>query len=495
MSASGPMKTLGLELADAGLAAARGGEPGAAPEPLVVPDRQGAQDWPGYACSDGKAVTLGRAAEDLWCVHPRRIDLQFWARLGHDPSALQVNGKTLSSSELAFLFLREFCARLESVAGRPEQVVLAVPGAYLRDPAIEEERVGLLLGLAHELRLPLVAVVDAGLAALCDPRGPGCDPNLPVVLVDAGLTGADLTLLQPAAGRLARTAHLHLPQAGLAALRRQLTAALGNRFLRQTTFDILTDGRVEQAFFRQVHDFLSGDATEHRFVIGTGARTYEMNTKREQLAADAPGTAAAIAQGLQDLLARRNGGPAPGTVALTDRAARIPGLEARLRATSPARLVRLPPHAAAVGAARLGHTSAQAPSDLAEVPVWSEVDLAAFTPIPAGAWRLRVARTGTGEAENGPTHLVLAGLAHPLPRQRRFTFGPPSADPDLPLPLPAGSPAWTLVHEGGRWRLAGAGVAEPSAPLTAGDRLELALGDEKSELLLVRCLPPAGDPA
>lgn len=496
MSAPPVMRTLGLDLADAGLGAALSGAAGAAPQPLFVPDRQGARDWPGYAWSDWKSVTLGRAAEDLWFVHPRRIDLQFWARLGHDPSPLQVNGKSLSSSELAFLFLREFLARAAPVAGQPERVVLAVPGAYLRDPAIEEERIGLLLGLAHELRLRLVAVVDAGLAALCDPRGPGCDPSLPVVLVDAGLTGADLTLFLPRGGALTRAAQLHLPQAGLAALRRQLTAALGNRFLRHTAFDILTDGRVEQVFFRQVHDFLGGDAPEHRFVISTGARTYEMNAKREQLAVDAPAAAAGIAQGLQELLARQPGAPAtPGAVALTDRAARIPGLEARLRAVTPARVLRLPGHAAAVGAALLGQTAAEPPADLAEVPVWTEIQLPAVTPIPAGAWRLRVARSSGGELESVPTHLVLAGLAHPLPRQRRLTFGPPAANPDLPLPLPTGSPAWTVVHEGGRWYLAGAGAGEPTAPLSAGDRLELALGDEKTELLLVRCLPPTVGPA
>ncbi len=492
MKPTAPLPTLGLELADAGLAAAGGDPARTDPQPLLVPDRQGARDWPGYACSDGKAVTLGRAAEDLWFVHPRRIDLQFWARLGHDPSALQLNGKPLSSSELAFLFLREFLARLEPVAGRPARVVLAVPGAYLRDPAIEEERVGLLLGLAHELRLPLVGIVDAGLAALCAPQGPGCDPSLPVVLVDAGLTGAELTLLQPRAGRLARAAHLHLPPAGLAALRRQLTATLGNRFLRHTAFDILTDGRVEQAFFRQVDDFLRGDAAEHRFLISTGTRTYEMSAKREQLAADAPGPAAAIVQGLQELLARGHGGPAPGTVALTDRAARIPGLEARLRAVTPARLVRLPPDAAAIGAARLGQTIPEGPVDLAEVPVWSGIDLDAVTPIPPGSWRLRVARGGHDGPETVPTHLVLAGLAHPLPRQRQLTFGPPSAAPDLTLPLPSGSPAWTLVQEGGRWRLADTDAADPGAPLTAGDRLELTLGDDRTELLLVHCLPSAG---
>ena len=58
MSAPLPMRTLGLEIADAGLSAALGGEPGTAPQPLVVSDQQGARDWPGYACSDGK---IGRA--------------------------------------------------------------------------------------------------------------------------------------------------------------------------------------------------------------------------------------------------------------------------------------------------------------------------------------------------------------------------------------------------------------------------------------------------
>jgi hypothetical protein len=179
-------------------------------------------------------------------------------------------------------------------------------------------------------------------------------------------------------------------------------------------------------------------------------------------------------------------------VALTDRAARIPGLEARLRAATPARLVRLPPDAAAIGAARLGQMIPEGPVDLAEVPVWSGIGLEAVTPIPAGAWRLRIARGGPGGPDAAPTHLVLAGLAHPLPRQRQLTFGPPSAAPDLPLPLPPGSPAWTLVQEAGRWRLADTDAADPGAPLTAGDRLELTLGDDRTEMLLVHCLPSGG---
>ena len=40
-----------------------------------------------------------------------------------------------------------------------------------------------------------------------------------------------------------------------------------------------------------------------------------------------------------------------------------------------------------------------------------------------------------------------------------------------------------------------AGAEETGAPLTAGDRLELAIGEEKTELLLVHCLPPAVGPA
>ncbi len=89
-------------------------------------------------------------------------------------------------------------------------------------------------------------------AALCDPRAPGFNPTLPVIVVDVHLEGADLTLLA-ADERLERKHFLHLPNpATRPVAQAPHPASMGNRFLRHTAFDILEDGRVEQTFFLPV---------------------------------------------------------------------------------------------------------------------------------------------------------------------------------------------------------------------------------------------------
>gem|GEM_PF-7011868 len=226
-------------------------------------------------------------------------------------------------------------------AGPFGKVVLAVPGAYLKDATIEEEKVGLLLGMAHELKFPLAGIVEMGCAALCDPRAGGFASALPVMLVDVHLQGTDLGLYT-ADERLARSDFLNLPQYGLAQLLKHLTAAMGNRFLRHTAFDILEDGRIEQIFFRQTKNFLMSRAAEQRFEINTATRNYEMLAKQEQLAGDAQPFVNGLLQAVQAFVQNSGNAPAGCTLALTERASWLPGLEARLRAMGFRRFLRLP---------------------------------------------------------------------------------------------------------------------------------------------------------
>src|SRR5436305_4543488 len=126
------MPTLGIEMCDAAFQAASCNNHDA--QCLSIADGTGVIDWPGFAYYDGQKFVFGRAAEDAWFVHPRRVAHTFWARLAHEPSTLGPAGKPASFSELAFHFWREFMqeARASAVA---EKVVLAVPGAYLKDSA------------------------------------------------------------------------------------------------------------------------------------------------------------------------------------------------------------------------------------------------------------------------------------------------------------------------------------------------------------------------
>ncbi len=489
------MPTLGIDLCDAAFQAAACDKESV--RLLAVADAQGAGDWPGFAYFDGQRYAFGRAAEDNWFVHPRRIAHTFLARLAHEPSSIGPLGKPAAFSELAFHFFSDF-ARRSLAAASADKVVLAVPGAYLKDPATEEEKIGLLLGMAGELKLPLAGFVDSACAALCDPRAGGFNPALPVLVIDLHLEGADLTLLS-AAEHLERRDFIHLPQSGFAALLKHFTAAMGNRFLRHTAFDILEDGRIEQMFFRQTKDFLLGGAAEHRFQINTAKRAYEMLAKRDQLAADAQAFVTTLTQGVQAFLRNSPHASEPCTIALTDRTARVPGLEARLRAAGYHRILHLAPGAAACGAARIGESRLKPPTDLADVPVETAVPAALAHRSVAATWeaRLQKLRSASGPRPS-PTHVVLDGIGHAISPGARFTIGVGALAADVTLPAAfdaADDCSIPIVREGGRlWfvdhvaRTPGATPANAArSPVEAGDRITVRSGHATAELLFAHC--------
>lgn len=493
------MATIGIELCDAGLGAARLDE-GRLSEVAGDPGKGGA--WPGFACFDGKAYQFGQAAEDQWFVHPRRVAHTFWARLAHEPSTLGPAGRPAPFSELAFTFFREF-HRAVMRAGQADRIVLAVPGAYLRDPATEEERIGLLLGIAGELGLPLAGITDMACAALCDQRGHGFNPALPVVVLDLHLEGAEITLVDTTE-RLERRGFLLVPQAGMAQLLKHLTSTMGNRFLRHTAFDILEDGRIEQLFFQQTKQFLAGGAAEHRYQINTASRTYELLAKREQLAADAQVFVQQLVQSLEDFRRRSPELAGAFTLALTARAAQLPGLEARLHGAGFSRILRLPAFAAAAGAAQLGESRPKPPPDLADVPVETALPLALARRFAPAAWESRLAK-GRVPGGPAPTHAILDGRGFPLVGRSRLTIGIAGLDADVVLPDGFNSAedcAVSLLREEGAWWL-----VEPQAPrppgssatpaprtrVEAGDRVIVRCGPASAEILFAAC-PVSGEP-
>ncbi|MBI5769044.1 MAG: hypothetical protein HZA93_14715 [Verrucomicrobia bacterium] len=487
--------TLGLELCDAGFitASCAQGEPAL----LGIPDRTGATDWPGFVYHEGADYTFGRAAEDMWFVHPRRVAHTFWSKLAHEPSALTVAGKPPSFSELAFFFLREFAQRLAATAGPCEKLVLAVPGAYLKDTATEDEKIGLLLGMADELKLPLAGIVDLGCAALCDPRSPGFNVALPIVVVDVQQEGTDFSLFA-VDEQLERQHFLHLPNSGYVPLFKHLTAAMGNRFLRHTAFDILEDGRIEQTFFRQTKNFFLGGAAEHRYQINTATRNYEMLAKQDQLAGDAQAFINTLVQALHSFLDHAAQTPALCTVALTARTSALPGIDARLKAAGFGRQLRLHPGAAACGAARIGFNRLQVPADISEVSVAISVPLSDTRRLAAAACETRLHKARHAGAPPLPTHAIVDGIGHDLAGHGAFTIGGAGSGAHLVLPdsfSHSADASVALVRENGRvWFVEppgpGTGGAASRIPLGAGDRLALRCGTAAAEILFAHCPSP-----
>ena len=493
------MATIGIELCNAGFQAAVCDNGG--PRLLGSGEPGGGLDWPGFAYHDNQKFWFGRPAEDAWCVHPRQVCHVFWDKLSHEPSALNAAGKTPSFSELAFFFLRDYAKQLAAVAGPLEKVVLAVPSVYLKDAATEEQKIGLLLGMAGELRLPLAGIVDMASAALCDPRSGGVNPALPVVVVDIHLSGADLSLHTAADGRFERRDFTHLAPAGYAPLLKHLTAAMGNRFLKHTAFDILEDGRIEQTFYRETKDFMLSEAPEYRYLLNTARRAYEMTATHEQLAMDAANIATMLVQGVSVLAHKAADQAGPITVALTTRAACVPGLETRLRAGGFMRLLRLPEGAAAAGAARAGATRLPLP-DLADVPVEISVPLAEVKRSTGAPWEAHLHKAKTPGHHPQPTHVIIDGIGHVLGGNGGFTLGSASACPNLSLPEAFNSAGDCLVQlqrDAGRlWFVdTAAPGAAPGAfrqtrtAVEAGDRLIIRSGSASVDLLFAHCPDPA----
>jgi hypothetical protein len=142
--------THGIELCDANFQAAR--LEGDEPHLIRIAGSGDDASFPGFALHDGGDYVFGQPAEGAWFVQPRKVVHTFWSKLNHDSSTLVVPPRSPSYSEVAYYFLRNFTTRLAQSAPGANRMALAVPGVYLRDQTTEEEKIGLLLGMASDLK-------------------------------------------------------------------------------------------------------------------------------------------------------------------------------------------------------------------------------------------------------------------------------------------------------------------------------------------------------
>jgi hypothetical protein len=274
---------------------------------------------------------------------------------------------------------------------------------------------------------------------------------------------------------------------------KHLTATMGNRFLRHTAFDIMEDGRIEQAFFRQTKEFLARGAEEHRYQINTVRRNYEMVAKHDQLAGDARAFVDTLAQALAGFVDHTGHAPGHCTIALTSRSATLPGLEARLRGLGFLRQLRLPAGAAAAGAARIGAHRLVAAVDLADVPVERSVPLSDTRRTAPATWETRLHKSRRKALDRPPTHAILDGFGCSLAGRDAFTIGGAAARPDLELPDAFSADSNCLValqRESGRLWFSEASAERAGMPpilVDSGDRLSIRTGSAVAEILFAHC--------
>lgn len=316
---------------------------------------------PGFAYLGDQVLSTGNDAFSHARIDPRRVQNRFWSELNTDPLADR-RFSHLSAADLVSRQLEQIWA----AHGRGvTELVVAVP-AYLSG-----NRLSLFLGIAAELQLPVVAMVDAAVGATRR-EYVGAVP----VHIDLGLHHATLTrLAQPGMAQSDRCEVLD--NAGIQALYDCWIRAIADTFVQQSRFDPLHTAATEQLLLDRLAGWIGQAASSGTIgmQLESGGTTYEASIDALALI----GAAAPVYQQITSTLRAFYRAEDMPAIQVTDRVARLPGLTDMLKARVGGEVFVLEAGATARGAlarCRAGRTAKQGVSLLRQLP-WDQaaVDL------------------------------------------------------------------------------------------------------------------------
>lgn len=339
---------------------------------------------PGFALLEDHRITTGSDAFRQGRIHPRSVQHRYWSELTAEP----LQDRRFSHLSAADLVSRQL-EQMSKVAQAAE-VVVAVP-SYM-----SAQQLGLLLGVAGEVNFPIVAMIDAAVAATRREYR-----NAVPVHIDIGLHAAMLTrLAQPGCVQVERTEVLH--DAGTYALFDAWLNAIAEAFVDQSRFDPLHTAETEQLLVNNLTAWLSEAAKNERvqMQIAFAESSYEAQIDSLSLIGAGAPVYEKIASKLRALF-RADELPA---LQLTDRVARLPGLADMLKARVGGEIFILEPGATARGAlarCRDSAGSAQGVSLIRQLP-WDQA------PVELADELSNSAQAGV------PTHMLFGNTAYAI---------------------------------------------------------------------------------
>ncbi|MBT8086567.1 MAG: FHA domain-containing protein [Gammaproteobacteria bacterium] len=268
---------------------------------------------PGFALLEDDGIELGDAAYANARLKPRRIQNRYWSDLKSEPLT-EARFTHLSTADLVSRQLEQIWQR---IAKPGDRLAVAVP-AYM-----DNEQLGLLLGIAMELGIDVVAMVDAAVAATRRQYEHAVPTH-----IDMSLHAATLTrLMQEGQVQVERSAVVD--DAGLLQLHDSWLRTIAEAFVQQSRFDPLHTAETEQALQDRLPGWLQIAARDDKVPMDLEYRGIEHHAEIESL--ELVAAAAPVYQNLvSNLRALYRAGETP-AIQLSDRAARLPGLAATLK--------------------------------------------------------------------------------------------------------------------------------------------------------------------
>ncbi len=268
---------------------------------------------PGFALLEDDHLATGDEAYSSARIKPRRINNRYWSDLKTTPLS-DPRFRHMSAADIVSRQLEDIWKR---VAKPGDSLALAVP------PYMSNDNLGLLLGIAMELDIDVVAMVDA---AVCATRR-NYQHAVPVH-IDLSLHTAMLTrLMQEGQAQVERSAVID--DCGVLALFDNWVRIIAEAFVQQSRFDPLHTAETEQALQDNLLEWMSVAASADKVPMQLEYRGIVHQAELESIewvAAAAP-VYQNIVSNLRALF-RAEDTPA---IQLSDRASRMPGLADTLR--------------------------------------------------------------------------------------------------------------------------------------------------------------------
>lgn len=286
---------------------------------------------PGFALLEDDGLVTGREAWSSASLKPRRIQNHYWNELA-TATLTDARFKHLTAADLVSQQLETLWQR---VAKPGDRLALAVP-AYMSN-----ENLGLLLGIAMDIGIPVVAMVDAAVAATRRQY-----TNAVPVNIDLSLHSAMVTrLTQDTQAQCERA--VVVDESGMLDLYDIWLRVIAETFVQQSRFDPLHTAETEQALQDHMLEWLA--IAGSRDAVPMEIEYRGIAHQAEIASLDFVAAATPVYQNIvSNLRALYRAGETP-ALQLSDRAARMPGLADTLKARVGGEVYLLEPGATARG--------------------------------------------------------------------------------------------------------------------------------------------------
>jgi len=279
----------------------------------VVNDLKILYQEPGFALLEDTLLVTGARAYANASLQPRRIQNHFWSELHTDPLP-DKRFHHLSTADLVSRQLEDIWKR---VAKDGDELAIAVP-AYMKN-----ENLGLLLGIASELNIPIVAMADA---AVCATRR-HYEHAVPAH-IDISLHASLLTRLSQE-GQAQVDRSVVVEDNGILRLLEAWLKVIAEAFVQQSRFDPLHTAETEQTLRDRMPDWLRTASGSQKVAVDVEHRgmTHRAEIESLEFVAAAAPVYQAIVNSLRALF-RSEETPA---IQLSARAGSLPGLAETLK--------------------------------------------------------------------------------------------------------------------------------------------------------------------